>query len=76
MKPVFPRYSMRIAALCAVALLASCASTDKAEMSQGPLGCDMQGIGQLKIDGQTQIVAVHNFKLGDDIRLRIRARPS
>lgn len=35
----------------------------------------MQGIGQLKIDAQTQIIAVQNFKAGDDVRLANSAAP-
>jgi feruloyl esterase len=37
--------------------------------SPAPLACDMQGIGQLQMDSQTQIVAVQYFKAGEEVRL-------
>jgi pimeloyl-ACP methyl ester carboxylesterase len=66
MNQVLRRWAMCFLALSATEWLAACATADKPEMA---LACDMQNIGQLKIDGQTQIVAVRNFKAGDDIRL-------
>lgn len=49
-----------------VSILAACAAIDA---PQAPLACDMQSIGQLKIDTQTRIIAVQPFKAGDEVRL-------
>ncbi|HAX23399.1 MAG TPA: tannase/feruloyl esterase family alpha/beta hydrolase [Hydrogenophaga sp.] len=55
--------------LSAFALLSGCSSIDKAPTSQALMACDMQGIGQLALDTQTRIIAVQNFKAGDEVRL-------
>ena len=39
------------------------------------LACDMQGIGQLKINTHTRILAVQQFKAGEDVRLANSAPP-
>ena len=31
--------------------------------------CDMRGLGQLRIDDQTRIIGVHEFKAGEEVRL-------
>lgn len=61
--------------LSGIALLAACAISDKAQLPQTPLACDLKGIGQLNIDAQTKIIAVQSFKPGDDIRLANTSSP-
>jgi pimeloyl-ACP methyl ester carboxylesterase len=56
----------RLAPLAVAGLLAACASTDA---PQTPLSCDMQSIGQIKIDAQTKVLAVQAFKAGEDVKL-------
>lgn len=63
------RYAHRFAALTALALLSACAHVEKSPMTQTPLACDMQGLGQLQIDAQTRIIAVQSFKAGEEVRL-------
>ena len=64
----------RIFAVCLAALLTACTSFENLQVS-APLLCDMQGIGQIKIDAHTQILAVQNFKAGDEVRLANSAAP-
>ncbi len=65
------------AALLSLAVLAACSSTPQAPSSSAdtPLACDMQGIGQLKIDPQTRIIAVRSFKAGEAVRLENSPEP-
>lgn len=63
------RYAHRFAALTALALLSACAHVEKSPMTQTPLACDMQGLGQVQIDAQTRIIAVQSFKAGEEVRL-------
>lgn len=48
-------------------LLASCAMPGPG--SAPPPACDMSGLGQLRIDGQTRVVLARDFKAGDEVRL-------
>lgn len=51
-------------------LLAACAGLPGTPpLSQAPLSCDAQGLGQLRIDAQTRVVGVHAFKAGEAVRL-------
>lgn len=58
-----------VGAFSVAAVLAGCASDLPVQMTQAPLNCDMQSLGQLKIDTQTRIVGVTAFKAGEDVRL-------
>jgi hypothetical protein len=59
----------RFLALCAIAALNACANIEKTQEMPSPLACDMQGLGQLKIDAQTRIIAASIFKAGENVRL-------
>lgn len=63
--------TLHLALLSPLALLAGCSSMDmtKASAVQAPMACDMQGLGQLALDAQTRILAVQQFKAGDEVRL-------
>lgn len=66
----FPsRWALSAVALPGFAVLAGCSSIEKTPIPQPSMACDMQGIGQLKIDAQTKVVAVQSFKAGDEVRL-------
>lgn len=56
-------------ALSALTALAACSSIGTAPVSTAPLACDMQGIGRLQIDAKTRVVAVQEFKAGEEVRL-------
>lgn len=47
-------------------LAAGCAGP---QTPSAPLACDMQGLGQLRIDAQTTVLAVNGFKAGEEVRL-------
>jgi hypothetical protein len=62
--------------LCSLpAMLASCSLIGPAPTVQAPLDCDMQGLGQLRVDAQTQVVAVRAFKAGEQVRLAHSPQP-
>lgn len=64
------RWTRPVAALAAwplALMLTSCAGPGAP--TTGPLACDMNGLGQLRIDAQTRVIAVHAFKAGDEVRL-------
>ena len=63
------RFIALFGVVCGVGLLAACAGVGNSQMPQTAGACDTQGIGQLKVDARTQIIDVHSFKAGDDIRL-------
>ncbi|RJP68421.1 MAG: tannase/feruloyl esterase family alpha/beta hydrolase [Comamonadaceae bacterium] len=69
MNPVPNPWATRLAVLSALALLTGCSSVEKTPTTQAPMACDMQGIGRLALDAQTRIIAVQNFKAGDEVRL-------
>lgn len=50
-------------------LLSACAGLQPPGTAQASLACDMQGLGQLRIDAQTRVIGVHAFKAGDEVRL-------
>jgi pimeloyl-ACP methyl ester carboxylesterase len=61
------KFNPILAGLAAVSLLvAGCASV---EPPQQPMSCDMQSIGQIKIDAQTRILVAQAFKAGDEVKL-------
>lgn len=49
--------------------LSGCAVQNTTATTPAPMACDMQGLGQLQIDAQTKILAVHPFKAGEEVRL-------
>lgn len=61
--------SFQLTRLLMLSLLTSCASISNYQSLNSPLACDSQGLGQLQIDNQTKIVAVQNFKAGQEVRL-------
>lgn len=69
MYEVSSRWAFCFATLSGAALLTACASNNKPPVANVPLACDMQGLGQLQIDAQTRIIAVQNFKAGDEVLL-------
>lgn len=68
MHPISSQFSCRVLSMTGLALLTACSSLNT-PLSQTPLACDMKGIGQLKLDAQTQVIAVQSFKAGDEVRL-------
>ncbi len=63
------KLSFQLTRLLLLSLLTSCASISNYQSLNSPLACDSQGLGQLQIDNQTKIVAVQNFKAGQEVRL-------
>ena len=69
MNHVVRQGALRSVALVSSALLAACATVEPPPMASTPLDCSMQGLGQLRIDAQTRVIAVQAFKAGDEVRL-------
>lgn len=69
------RCVMTLSACAGLELLSACAGIDVPPQSATQLACDLQGMGQLKIDNHTQVVAVAAFKAGDDVRLENSPSP-
>lgn len=62
----------RVVATCATAsalVMAGCATHHPLSARSAPLACDMQGLGQMRLDAQTRIIGVHSFRAGDEVRL-------
>lgn len=62
-------WSYRFVTFTGAVLVTACSSINPASVAQAHLACDMSGLGQLQIDDQTRIIAVQNFKAGDEVHL-------
>ncbi len=68
-------WTHRVVVVSGLLTLAGCTSFELAPSVQTPLACDMQSIGQMKIDASTRVIAVQSFKAGDEVRLANSAAP-
>lgn len=58
-----------------VVALVGCSSIEGNNLATSPMPCDMQGIGKMKLDAQSKVLAVHFFKAGDEVRLANSPEP-
>lgn len=66
---VFAARGAKLSGLTLALALVGCATHDRLAQPSAPLACDMQGLGQMRLDAQTRIIGVHSFRAGDEVRL-------